>query len=148
MLLAKVYTILCVNRHILKIIKLTRTFLGTFSGGEKTLIAENMRKIFVISLVVSLLLFSVSISSVHAYTNAIYGFSIDPPNGWTADDTVSYAAVVFYGPIDQGFRVNVNIQVEPTSASLAKYISARNYSFKPLIITSSCLRNRAQLMAP
>lgn len=95
----------------------------TFSGGEKTLIAENMRKIFVISVVVSLLVLSVSISSVHAYTNAIYSFSIDPPNGWTVDDTVSYAAVVFYGPIDQDFRVNVNIQVEPTRLSLVEYTS-------------------------
>ncbi len=81
-----------------------------------------MRKIFFITLLV--LLLSGSISSVHAYTNAQYSFSIDPPSGWIVDDDVTYAAVCFYGPIDQDFRVNVNIQVEPTSASLAQYISS------------------------
>jgi hypothetical protein len=60
-----------------------------------------------------------------------YGFTIDPPTGWTVEEP-SYAAVAFLGPIDQGFRANVNIQVEPTSLSLEQYISTSKQSLQTL----------------
>jgi len=79
-----------------------------------------------------LLLLSVSMSSVYAYTNTRYGFSIEPPSGWAVDDKVSFAAVVFYGPIEEDFRVNVNVQVESTSVSLAQYISSSKTNLETL----------------
>ena len=72
------------------------------------------------------LLVCVSVSSVQAYTSEEYNFSIDPPSGWTVDDTTTGAAVFFYGPTEGGFRVNVNIQVEslPTTMTVEQYASA------------------------
>ena len=82
---------------------------------------NDMRKLLVATLFV--LLVCVSINSAYAYTNSRYGFSIDPPSGWTVEEP-SYAAVLLYGPTVDGLRVNVNIQVESTSLSLAEYVSA------------------------
>lgn len=72
------------------------------------------------------LLVSVSVGSVQAYTNEEYNFSIDPPSGWAIDDATTGAAVFFYGPTEGGFRVNVNIQVEslPTAITVEQYASA------------------------
>jgi hypothetical protein len=64
----------------------------------------------------------VLINTVQAYTNNKYGFSIEPPAGWSVVEP-SWAAVAFIGPTEYGFTVNVNIQVETTSASLSEYVS-------------------------
>ena len=83
-----------------------------------------MKKVLITTLVV--LLVCVSVSHVQAYTNEEYNFSIAPPSGWTVDDTTTGAAVFFYGPTEEGFMVNVNIQVEslPTTMTLEEYASA------------------------
>lgn len=81
-----------------------------------------MRKLIVLALVISFVL--IQTSEVQAYKNGRYGFSIDPPSAWTVDDTISYAAVVFYGPTENGFRTNMNVQVESTGLSLEGYIAA------------------------
>lgn len=83
-----------------------------------------MKKGLITTLVV--LLVCVSVSSVQAYTTEEYNFSIDPPSGWTVDDTTTGAAVFFYGPTEEGFRLNVNIQVEslPTTMTVEQYASA------------------------
>jgi hypothetical protein len=70
------------------------------------------------------LLIFVSLSSVQAYTNEKHGFLIDPPSGWTVDDTNPKAVVIFQGPLEEGFIVNVNIQVESTTMTLEQYVSA------------------------
>ncbi|MGD0496682.1 MAG: PsbP-related protein [Candidatus Bathyarchaeia archaeon] len=81
-----------------------------------------MRKLIVLALVISFVL--IQTSEVQAYKNGRYGFSIDPPSAWTVDDTISYAAVVFCGPTELGFRTNINVQVESTGLSLEGYIAA------------------------
>lgn len=79
-----------------------------------------MKKVSTAILLMLLVLFSAG--SVQAYTNNTYGFSITPPTGWTVEEP-SYAAVVFLGPIQGGFRVNVNIQVEGTTLTLEQYVA-------------------------
>ncbi len=81
-----------------------------------------MEKEFIVALFVFVI--SITLSSVQAYTNEQYGFMVDPPGEWTVDDTDPRAVVIFYGPWDEGFMTNVNIQVEFTKATLQQYISA------------------------
>lgn len=83
-----------------------------------------MRKGLITTL--GVLLVYVLVSSVQAYTNQEYNFSIEPPSGWTVDDTTTLAVVFFYGPTEWSFRVNVNIQVEslPTTMTVEQYASA------------------------
>jgi len=75
-----------------------------------------MKKVLIVALFV--LIVCLSADSVQAYTSSKYNFSVDPPSGWTVDDTITFAAVVFYGPTEEGFRVNVNVQVESLPASM------------------------------
>jgi hypothetical protein len=102
-----------------------------------------MRKLLVTTLFA--LLVCVSINSAYAYTNSRYGFSIDQPSGWTIDEP-SYAAVFFYGPTVEGSRVNINIQVESTSLSLAEYVSASKTNIATVLqgfnLISEGARNR------
>ena len=81
-----------------------------------------------LSLVLLALMFDVSVfASVdsNAYVNSSNRFSLNPPSGWTVDSSGVYGtAVVFYGPTDTGFRVNMNIIVESTSLTLSAYVSA------------------------
>ena len=61
----------------------------------------------------------------NAYVNSAHKFSINPPNAWSTDESGSFGTVViFYGPTDSNFRVNMNVVVEATSLSLADYVSA------------------------
>jgi len=61
----------------------------------------------------------------NAYVNSAHQFSINPPNSWSTDATGSFGTVViFYGPTESNFRVNMNVVVEATSLSLADYVSA------------------------
>jgi len=80
-----------------------------------------MKKVSIATLLI--LLICASTASVQAYTNGKHGFSIDPPIGWSVEEP-TYAVVVFRGPTEEGFTVNVNIQVETTTASLDEYIDA------------------------
>jgi len=75
-----------------------------------------MRKRLTATLIILLVCFSVG--SVQAYTNKEHNFSIDPPSGWDIDDIVTLAVVAFYGPTEEGFRVNFNVQVEPLSTTM------------------------------
>src|SRR6266568_3893191 len=81
-----------------------------------------------LSLVLLALMFDVSVfASVdsNAYVNSSNRFSLNPPSGWTVDSSGVYGtAVVFYGPTDTGFRVNMNVIVESTSLTLNAYVSA------------------------
>ncbi len=81
-----------------------------------------------LSLVLLALMFDVSVfASVdsNAYVNPSNRFSLNPPSGWTVDSSGVYGtAVVFYGPTDTGFRVNMNVIVESTSLTLSAYVSA------------------------
>jgi hypothetical protein len=80
-----------------------------------------LKKLLITTLL--MLLLCVSVGSAHAYTNTSYNFSVEPPNGWTVEEP-TYAVVAFVGPTDEGFQVNVNVQVEATNLSLADYVSA------------------------
>ena len=88
-----------------------------------------MKKVSIAILLMLLVLFSVG--SVQAYTNNKYGFSITPPTGWIVEEP-SYAAVVFLGPIQEGSRVNVNIQVEGTTLTLEQYVAYSKQSLQTL----------------
>jgi hypothetical protein len=82
---------------------------------------KHMKKILIATSL--LILLCISTSPAFAYTNTKYGFSIDPPPGWTVTEP-SYAAVLFTGPTDSGFTVNINIQVETTTMTLDQYKTA------------------------
>jgi len=62
-----------------------------------------------------------------AYVNRTHGFSINPPSGWTVNDTgVSPPIVVFfYGPVipETGGKININIAAGTATASLDEYVS-------------------------
>jgi len=61
----------------------------------------------------------------NAYVSSAHGFSINPPTGWSTDASGSFGTlVIFYGPTESNFRVNMNVVVEATSLSLADYVSA------------------------
>lgn len=81
--------------------------------------------------ILAIMLIFTFVNSVQAYTNDKYGFSIEPPAGWSVIEP-SWAAVAFIGPTEYGFTVNVNIQVETTSMSLNEYISASKQQFQNL----------------
>lgn len=102
-----------------------------------------MIKLLVTTLFV--LLVCISINSAYAYTNSRYGFSIDQPSGWTTNEP-SYAAVVFLGPTVEGTHVNINIQVESTSLSLADYVSAAKTNIATVLpdfnLTTEGARNK------
>jgi len=57
------------------------------------------------------------------YVNEEYGFLISPPQGWTVqEESEGEILVYFLGPIDEGFRININILVEETQMSLQDYV--------------------------
>jgi DcrB-like protein len=61
----------------------------------------------------------------NAYVSSAHGFTINPPSGWSTDESGSFGTVViFYGPTESNFRVNMNVVAEATSLSLADYVSA------------------------
>jgi hypothetical protein len=60
---------------------------------------------------------------IEAYLNEEYSFSIEPPAGWTVDDTSKTFVVVFYGPIEEDFMVNANVAVDSTTLTLEDYVS-------------------------
>ncbi|MGF3573730.1 MAG: PsbP-related protein [Candidatus Bathyarchaeia archaeon] len=65
--------------------------------------------------------------SPQAYVNRTHGFSINPPSGWTVNDTglSPPVIVIFYGPVmpETGGKININIGVETTSLTLNQYVS-------------------------
>ena len=75
-----------------------------------------MRKALTVALVI--VLFCVSVGSVRAYTNDENFFSIDEPLGWTADETVQDAAVVFYEPTSEEGTVVINIVAQSVSSDM------------------------------
>src|SRR5438445_13166635 len=81
-----------------------------------------------LSLVLLALMFGVSVfASVdsNAYVNSNNRFSINPPRGWVVDSSGAFGtSVIFYGPTDANFRVNMNVLVESTSLTLSAYVSA------------------------
>lgn len=83
-----------------------------------------MKKTSIMILVV--LLVCVSVNSVQAYTSEEHNFSIDPPSGWTVDDTYPGTVVTFYGPTEEGFGININVVIEsvPLTMTVEQYISA------------------------
>ncbi len=61
----------------------------------------------------------------NAYLNSINRFSINPPTGWVVDSSGAFGtSVIFYGPTEANFRVNMNVIVESTSLTLSAYVSA------------------------
>src|SRR5256712_7411398 len=61
----------------------------------------------------------------NAYVNSNHRFSINPPSGCVVDSTGAFGtSVIFYGPTEANFRVNMNIIVESTSLTLSAYVSA------------------------
>ncbi|MEM3759644.1 MAG: DcrB-related protein [Candidatus Bathyarchaeia archaeon] len=83
-----------------------------------------------VGILAALLIFTF-VNTVQAYTNNKYGFSIEPPSGWSVIEP-SWATVAVIGPTEHGFTVNVNIQVETTSMSLNEYISASRQQLQNL----------------
>jgi hypothetical protein len=81
-----------------------------------------------LSLVLLAPMFDVSVfASVQSnpYVNSNNQFSMNPPSGRGVDSSGIYGTtVVFYGPTDTGFRVNMNVVVESTSLTLSAYVSA------------------------
>jgi hypothetical protein len=81
-----------------------------------------------LSLVLLAMMFGASVfASVdsNAYVNSNNRFSINPPSGWVVDSTGAFGtSVIFYGPTEANFRVNMNIIVESTSLTLSAYVSA------------------------
>ena len=43
------------------------------------------------------------------YSNTVYGFGLNPPDGWRVDETQSGALVGFFGPIVDNFTINILI---------------------------------------
>ncbi len=42
------------------------------------------------------------------YSNTVYGFGLNPPSGWTTDESgLMGSIVIFYGPTEDDFTVNV-----------------------------------------
>ena len=81
-----------------------------------------------LSLVLLALMFDSSVfASVdsNAYVNSNNRFSINPPSGWVVDSSGAFGTlVIFYGPTEANFRVNMNVIVESTSLTLSAYVSA------------------------
>lgn len=82
---------------------------------------RKMKKWLIATLIT--LLFCVSVSSVQAYTNEEYGFSIEPPSGWTADEKLAEetdSVIAFMGPEEAAL---IAIAVEPTDYTLEQFVS-------------------------
>lgn len=77
-------------------------------------------------MLISAVIASMLISSVYAYGNTQYGFSITAPTGWTTNEGVSGTAVIFYGPTmtETGTDVNINVAVSTTAQTLSEAISS------------------------
>lgn len=75
-------------------------------------------------------MFSVSVLCAvrpEAYVNHTYGFSINPPNGWTVDESGTFETVViFSGPLilETGGNINIQITAGTTNTTLDQFISA------------------------
>jgi hypothetical protein len=73
-----------------------------------------------------------------AYVNRTHGFSINPPTGWTVNDTgVSPPVVVFfYEPVmpETGGKININIGVETTSLTLNQYVAASKSQYASVFL--------------
>lgn len=81
---------------------------------------------------------SIVIAQQTNYYNDKYSFSMQPPSGWAVDESgLMGTAVIFYGPREQDFTVNVNIMVEdvPAGTTLGDYISVSKRNL-PLLLTN------------
>ncbi|HLN89142.1 MAG TPA: DcrB-related protein [Candidatus Binatia bacterium] len=98
-------------------------------------------------ILISALIASMLISSVYAYDNTQYGFSITAPTGWTTSEGVSGTVVIFYGPTmtETGTDVNINIAVTSTTETLSEAISSMKTdyptSFSDYSLVSESNRN-------
>lgn len=85
---------------------------------------------FLVILLVSI----ISVQSVaYAYTNTKWGFSMNPPSGWTVSEGTSMTAVYFLGPqiSETGGNVNINVQaVEDVNSALSEIVSASKISLQ------------------
>lgn len=61
----------------------------------------------------------------NAYVNSNNHFSINPPAGWSTDTSGSFGtSVIFYGPTDSNFRINMNVIAGSTSQGLSAFVSS------------------------
>lgn len=94
---------------------------------------------------VSMLLLSITFKvsvfasvSSSAYVDSSNQFSISPPSGWAVDSSGVYrTSVIFYGPVDSSFRINMNIIVQATSLNLSDYVSAAKYQLAASFTTTN-----------
>ena len=68
-----------------------------------------------------------------AYVNKEYGFSIQPPEGWTIQEDWFGAIVCFIGPTEDDFAVNINIVSEETDMSLEEYVELSKQQIKDIL---------------
>ena len=62
---------------------------------------------------------------MNPYVNSNNHFSINPPAGWSTDTSGSFGtSVIFYGPTDSNFRINMNVIAGSTSQSLSAFVSS------------------------
>ena len=91
------------------------------------------KKVLTAAFVVFLL--CVSAGSVRAYTSSSNFFSFEEPSGWTADETVQDAAVMFYEPMSENGTVFINIVVQSVSSTmtLAAFVTAVKDQYPSLV---------------
>lgn len=90
------------------------SFLSSLSN---TLQRGNNMKKFLLGVLI-ILLFLGSISHVQAFTNEAFGFSFEPPSGWTTEEQTNI--VVFSEPNEEAF---IMVAAEPTDLTLQEVVS-------------------------
>ena len=76
--------------------------------------AFSVKGLFVLAVVLGFVSGSVAsiVQAQQTYHNEEYGFSIEPPSGWTVNESgLMETAVIFYGPIGENFAVDFAIKV-------------------------------------
>jgi len=70
-----------------------------------------------------------------AYVNRTHGYSMNPPSGWTVDESIS-GIVIFYGPLipETGGRININIVVQTTTNTLQEYVTTSKSQLPTLFV--------------
>jgi hypothetical protein len=85
--------------------------------------------VIVLLIAPAILLYSIGLAfaqSSGVYHNDKYGFSIQPPSGWTATESglPTGTAVKFWGPTDENYTVNFDITlINPQGMALDEIIS-------------------------
>jgi len=90
---------------------------------------SQLRKVSYLIVLIAIILYLFLAQTVFAYGNVQYGFSINPPSGWSVEEEAGEFPVTF---VNYDTFSNINVGVEVTSKTLSEYVAYSKPSLQTL----------------